>query len=210
MARRREPRPPDRERPVGREARRPPDRERPVGREARRPPARERPVGREAASGGVGTGAGRGIELGPEQAGAGRALVLASWAGTVVFTVAALAAVVSLDTFAPVVIAVSLVLFALGCVAFAWAFAVAVNRSRTDAIGIGGLFFLAGSAPASVARSMMASVAVQSVVAVAAAAARPFSSLAFGILVPVWGLGLAGLWGARHGVFAPRGSDGAS
>jgi len=140
----------------------------------------------------------------------GRALVVASWVGTVVFTAVAVAAVISLDTFAPVVIVVSLVLFALGCVAFAWAFAVAVGRSRTDAIGIGGLFFLVGSAPTSVARHMMASFGAQTVVSVAAAAARPFSSLAFGILVPMWGLGLAGLWGARHGVFAPRRSDGAS
>ena len=43
---------------------------------------------------------------------------------------------------------VSLVLFAVGMVVFVWAYAVAVGRSRTDLIGIGGLFFLAGSAPA--------------------------------------------------------------
>jgi hypothetical protein len=28
--------------------------------------------------------------------------------------------------------------------------------------------------------------------------------VAFGILVPIFGLGLAGLWGARHGVFEAR------
>jgi hypothetical protein len=42
------------------------------------------------------------------------------------------------------------------------------------------------------------------VVAFAAAALRPFTSLAFGILVPMWGLALAGVWGARHGTFGPR------
>jgi hypothetical protein len=28
--------------------------------------------------------------------------------------------------------------------------------------------------------------------------------VAFGVLVPIYGLGLAGLWGARHGHFAAR------
>jgi len=42
------------------------------------------------------------------------------------------------------------------------------------------------------------------VAAFATAAARPNSSLAFGILAPLWGQGLAGLWGARHGAFPPR------
>jgi hypothetical protein len=28
--------------------------------------------------------------------------------------------------------------------------------------------------------------------------------MAFGFLVPVFGLGLAGLWGARYGTFAAR------
>jgi hypothetical protein len=33
--------------------------------------------------------------------------------------------------------------------------------------------------------------------------------LAFGILTPLYGLGIAGLWGARHGTFAPRRPTGA-
>jgi hypothetical protein len=41
-------------------------------------------------------------------------------------------------------------------------------------------------------------------VAVATAAARPFSSLAFGILAPMFGLALLALWGAVHGRFPPR------
>ncbi len=44
-------------------------------------------------------------------------------------------------------VGVSLVLFFVGIGLFFWAYAVAVNRSRTDLIGLGGLFFLAGSAP---------------------------------------------------------------
>jgi hypothetical protein len=151
-----------------------------------------------------------GVTFPPGLEHAGRGLVVASWAGTAVFSVVALATVIWLDTLAPVAIAVSLVQFALGCVWFGWAYLTAVNRSRTDLIGIGGLFFLAGSAPRAIRRHLLGSVAVQTTVAIAAAAARPFSSLAFGILAPMWSLGLAGVWGARHGVFARRGDDEAS
>jgi hypothetical protein len=34
--------------------------------------------------------------------------------------------------------------------------------------------------------------------------ARPFTSLAFGVLSPLFGLAMAGLWGARHGSFGAR------
>jgi hypothetical protein len=85
------------------------------------------------------------------------------------------------------------------------AYATAVNRSRTDAIGIGGLFFLAGDvAPDTVRRNLLAALAAQTGVALVTAAARPFTSLAFGVLVPVYGLALTGLWAARRGRFEPR------
>ena len=127
-----------------------------------------------------------------------------SWAGTALFTLSAIAAVL-VESLRPVVAGVALVLFVIGTAAFLWSYAIAINRSRTDAIGIGGLYFLAGdTAPAATRRSMMASLAVQTVVALATASARPFTSLAFGILVPVLGMGLAGLWGAKYGTFEPR------
>lgn len=131
-------------------------------------------------------------------------LVKLSWAGTALFTVTAAAAVVA-EGLRPVAVVVALVLFAAGSIVFLWAYGVAVTRSRTDAIGIGGLYFLAGdAAPAYVRRSMMASLAIEVVVALATASARPFTSLAFGILAPVFALGLAGLWGAKFGTFGPR------
>ena len=102
---------------------------------------------------------------------------------------------------------VSLVLFAVGCVTFLWAFAIAVNRSRTDAIGIGGLFFLQDSAPRPVQVRLLGALAVQVVVAVATAAVHPFTSQAFAVLAPMFGLGMAGLWGARYGHFEPRTTD---
>jgi uncharacterized membrane protein len=58
---------------------------------------------------------------------------------------------------------------------------------------------------------MLSMLAVQITVALATALARsesedgsPGTSLAVGILVPMFGLGLNGLWCAFHGVFPPR------
>jgi hypothetical protein len=93
----------------------------------------------------------------------------------------------------------------VGCVLYLVAYATAVARSRTDAIGLGALFFLTdGAAPAAVRRSFWLWTSVQVVVGLAAAAARPFTPVAFGVLAPIVGLGLMGLWGARHGVFPER------
>lgn len=134
-------------------------------------------------------------------------LVTASWAGTAVFAVTAIAAAAAGNGPArAVALATALVLFALGTVAFLAAYAVAVGRSREDAIGIGGLYFLAGkaTAPPATKRALLASLAVQTVVALATAAARPYTTLAFGILVPMYGIGLTGLWGARNGTFERR------
>ena len=126
---------------------------------------------------------------------------------TVAFSVVAVASALALDRLKGLIVVVSLVLFAVGCVTFLWAFAIAVNRSRTDAIGIGGLFFLQDSAPRSVQVRLLGALAVQVVVAVATAAVHPFTSQAFAVLAPMFGLGMAGLWGARYGHFEPRTTD---
>lgn len=133
------------------------------------------------------------------------AIVRASWLGTAVFVSTAIAAVITRRATVPAA-AVALGLFATGIVIFFWAYAVAVSRSRTDAIGIGGLFFLAGegTAPTSVKRSLLSSLGVQVAVGLATAIARPFTSLAFGVLAPLFGLALTGLWGAKKGTFGPR------
>jgi hypothetical protein len=123
--------------------------------------------------------------------------------GTAVFTVVAVAAVL-----APVVelalVIVSVGLFAVGVVTFLVAFARAVERSRYEAIGMGGLFFLVGSAPGAVQLRLLGALAVEVVVAFAAASIRIYTPVAFGLLVPMYGLGLAGLWGATYGTFGPR------
>ena len=103
----------------------------------------------------------------------------------------------------------SLALFAVGIVLFLWAFWVAVQRSREDLMGIGGVYFLSGSAPKAVQVRFLACLAVQVVVSLGVAVAHPFTALAFGTLVPMFGLGAAGLWGAKLGTFPPRPDDAA-
>lgn len=135
--------------------------------------------------------------------GDGGLLIRLSWAGTIVSCITSVANALTGDrndyalSAAP-----ALVMLALGSAAFLWAFALAVERSRTEEIGVGGLFFLEGCAPRRVQLVMLASVAVQVTVPLAVAVYRPFT--AFATLAPVWSLGLAGLWGARHGTFPPR------
>ncbi|MXZ78671.1 MAG: hypothetical protein F4Z06_10410 [Acidimicrobiia bacterium] len=132
----------------------------------------------------------------------------ACWAGTWVFTAIAAITTAFPDPMAVPIAVVSLGLLAIGCWAMLWAFQRALQRSRYEFIGVGGLYFLAGCAPRSVRFSMMAALALEVAVALAAAAVRPFTASAFGILVPVYALGLSGAWGARHGKFPPRAPDG--
>jgi hypothetical protein len=134
---------------------------------------------------------------------AGRPIIRASLGGTVVFTVLAGLAV-AVDVVVPVFVIVSLLMFAAGCVLFVVAFLAAVDRSRTEAIGIGGLFFGAGSTPPRVQLLLMGSLAIEVVVGVAAAVIRLYTAVAFGTLAPMWALGLAGLWTARFGRFPAR------
>ena len=135
--------------------------------------------------------------------GEGRRIVQASWAGTLALALTSVVAAVD-RSLGAVALVVALGLFGAGVVAFAAAYVGAVARSRTDDIGVWGLFFLEGSAPPGVRRGLLASAATQAVVALAAAAAHPNTSLAFGILTPLYGVALAGLWGARHGTFPSR------
>jgi hypothetical protein len=128
-----------------------------------------------------------------------------------VFSVTAALAVVAPDSVDLAFLILSLVLFGLGCLLFAVDLVLAAGRSRESSMGIGGLFFLAGSAPSTVQRHLMGSLTVQVVVSIAAAAVgfarigdRELNALAFGILVPMAGLGWSGLWGVRWGLFPDR------
>ena len=121
------------------------------------------------------------------------------------------AAVTFASPWKTVGVVVSLGCFSVGIVAFLWGYWTAVQRSRTDNISVAALYFLVDNcAPKSIARLMNSALGVQVVVAVATAISRTTtdgragSTLAFGVLAPMMGLGLNGLWGATYGSFAPR------
>ena len=139
----------------------------------------------------------------------GRWVIRVSWAATAVQTVVSVLAVADPDRFLGLFFATTMSLFLVGSLVFAADIVLAAARSTTHAMGIGGLFFLSGSAPRQVAVSLNASLAVVVVVSVVIAVARLSSpELAFGTLSPIFQLALSGLWGVRHGHFAERGADG--
>ncbi len=148
-----------------------------------------------------------------DDAHAGDVIVLADVIGTVAFTVTAVTSAIVFSTAAQWVGAITaMALFAIGVFVFLWSFWNAVQRSRTEQIGVMQMYLLLGDpTPARVRRIMLAMLAIQISVAFVTAFARsesddgsPGTSLAVGILVPMFGLGLNGLWCAFHGVFPPR------
>ncbi len=152
-------------------------------------------------------------EAGTPRPASGAGLRKASWWGTGIFvaTAGAAALVLSADpdgslsgVLEGVAFAVAVLLFLAGCVLFLAAYARGIARSRTDEVAVTTLFFLAGGVATAVRRSLLGSLGVQVVVALGTAIAHPYTSLAAGALVPMYGLGLCGLWSARHGTFPPR------
>jgi hypothetical protein len=138
----------------------------------------------------------------------GDGLVNLAFAGTGALVGTSLAAAVLPDTFGVVHAVLSLLLFAIGTGALLWAYALGVSRSRAVVVTLSGLFFLSGgAAPPDTRRRLRIALAVEVVVVVTAAAIRPFTEVAFGILAPMFGLGLMAMWGGRHGSFAARADD---
>jgi hypothetical protein len=135
----------------------------------------------------------------------GATLVNVTFLGTGALVATSAAAAAAPDTFGVVLAALSIALFAIGTGAMLWAYALGVSRSRTDLITVPGLFFLAGDvAPPSTRRALRVATAVEVVAVVAAASIRPYTEVAFGILAPMFGLGLMGMWGGRYGTFPER------
>lgn len=134
----------------------------------------------------------------------GDTVIQLSWALTAVFTVAAVAATIAPGSLGRPIAVLDAVLFAAGVVAFGGAYLRAIGRSRYEKVTVMGVFFLSGSAPPDVRRSLLGALAVQSLVAVTTATIRLYTPVAFGVLVPVLGLGLTGWWGSRYGTFPPR------
>lgn len=137
--------------------------------------------------------------------GTGRGIIGLSWAATAAFTLTSGAATVWFgSTLQAVAFVTAMALFASGCMVYVLAYAAGIRRSRTHELGIGGWFFLAGSAPGWAQRHLLGSFAVQVVVSLVVAGARPFTSLAFGVLAPLFGLACCGWWGGAHGAFGRR------
>ncbi|MEI7886790.1 MAG: hypothetical protein WCJ04_05285 [Actinomycetes bacterium] len=131
----------------------------------------------------------------------GREIEVATWISTAIFALVTAAAVANPDQFIGLFFLISVALFGVGCCLFVADIGLAAARSRDDLMGIGGLFFLVGSAPRRVQVTLLGSLAAQLLISFIGAAARPFTPLAFGTLVPVLGLSLCGLWAVRYGLF---------
>jgi hypothetical protein len=130
----------------------------------------------------------------------GGRIVVTSWVGVALFAVTAVPAAAGVSGFDPAALVVDVVLFVAGIAVFGWAFAVALARNaHGDDIVVSSLFLAQGPVPRPVRRQLFAALAVSVVIAGATG-----TTDAFGILVPMFPLGLIGLWGARHGVFPPR------
>jgi hypothetical protein len=135
-------------------------------------------------------------------------------AGTAVF-LAALAVAVPFrnERFAQFLIGgVSMALFAIGVATTLWAYTRALDRSRVEEVGVANLYLLTGhTAPNRVGRLLIGSLVVQIVAAIAGAwigvvglDEGELNALAFGVLVPMFGIGMNGVWAARHGSYGPR------
>ncbi len=142
---------------------------------------------------------------GDEWAGRGAAIITSAWVGTLVFVATTALAVIVPSARIPVV-AVDLLLFVAGSGLYLWGWGVAAGRSREDEISLWNLILLEDVAPPAVRLRLLGAVAIQ--VVVAAATCWITAALAFGWLVPVWGVAHCEFWAARYGVFVPRPRDG--
>lgn len=142
----------------------------------------------------------------------GSAIVRANGGLTLLFVVTSVLATWTFDApWKNIAVGIALGCFSVGVLVFLWGYWSAVQRSRYDNIAVASLYFLVDNcAPKNVMRIMNTLLAIQVIVGVATSSIRsstdgePGSTLAFGILVPMMGLGFNGLWGAFYGTFRPR------
>jgi hypothetical protein len=143
----------------------------------------------------------------------GELIVRVNVIGTVIFVATAVfAAAVFTTTAQWVGASTAMALFAVGVFAFLWGFWNAVQRSRDEEVSVTQLYMLLGAGtPRAVRRTMLLMLLVQVIAAFGTAVWRidgpdgsPGSSLAVGLLVPMFGLGLNGLWASYHAEFGKR------
>lgn len=130
----------------------------------------------------------------------GRSIVVAAWVTLAVFVVTIVPDVAGLHVLDGVSSVVALGLFLASLPIWVYAFGLAVVRSaRGDDVNVSNLFFLVGSAPADVRRTLFVVLGLSVLVALGTAWANAFAALE-----PMMPLALLPLWGARHGVFPAR------
>lgn len=133
---------------------------------------------------------------------AGRRLLVADVVGTIAFAlVTVVAALSDADAVQLANLAVAGLLFVGGCVGFGIGFLRAAGRSRDEVIDLAGLFYLTGSAPDEARRPFLGAWFAQIAVATAAIFV---TSPPFGVMAPVWGIGLITWWASAHATFPPR------
>jgi len=130
----------------------------------------------------------------------GRAIFRTSWAGNVLFAVIAVPVALGFDAFDVAAVVVSVALFLVSLPVWGYAFFVAASRSAGgEDVTLGRMYLFDPGAPRPAQWQLYGSLTVCVVIAAATAAANPF-----GVLVPMFPLGLLGVWGARHGQYPPR------
>jgi hypothetical protein len=130
----------------------------------------------------------------------GRSIIVVAWTTLGLFAVTIVPDAAGLHGLDGVASGVALALFLGSLPIWFYAFGLAVLRSaRGDDVRLASLFFLAGSAPADVRRSLLTVLAASVVLAIATAFGN-----AFAVLEPMFPLALLPLWGARHGTFPAR------
>ena len=107
----------------------------------------------------------------------GRNLIVWSWRSTAVLAVVLTAGVAAPSALAEVVAVASLAMFAVGVVAFLWAYGIALQRSRTEDVSVAGLYLLSEGAPKIVKRHLLGSLGLQTVLSIAAASMAARASL---------------------------------
>ena len=132
--------------------------------------------------------------------GSGSRILQAAWASTLVFAVTGIPSALGVGALERTSVWVDVVLFCVSLPVWAYALVAAARRTaRGDDISVASLFLLRRPAPRSVRRHLLGALGVCLATSAVTAEANPF-----GVLVPMLPLGLAGLWGARHGTYPAR------
>lgn len=139
-------------------------------------------------------------------------MVLIDVVGTAAAVVAGALALVSSDLAKFVLVPVAAATGGIGLVTFVWSYFHAVGRSRQDEISVSQLYGAAGTvAPQPVKRQLQWSLWAQVIVAIAVmfvgfqrTKPQEFNWAATIIVLPLFGMGLNGVWVSSYGSFGPR------